>query len=574
MERDTDGFGFWSLVATDVGPGTRYRFQLDGGDMFPDPASRFQPEGVHGPSEILDPALFRWTDSTWSPPEPGALAFYELHVGTFTQDGTFESAIDRLDDLAELGINAIEIMPIAQFPGSRNWGYDGVQPYAAQASYGGPTGFQRLVDACHARGIAVCLDVVYNHFGPEGNYLGAYCPLFFTNRYKTHWGEAVNFDGPFSDHVRSYFIGNALFWLRDFHVDILRLDATHAIHDESARPFLEEMADEVRAFGDADGRRRLLIAESDANDPRVIRPAGMGGLGLDAQWSDDFHHSVHVLLTGEQDGYFAGYKGLVDLPRVLERGQVYEGQYAPHRLRRHGRPAPDRPGRQFVVCVQNHDQVGNRMLGERLASLASFEQLKFAAAVYLTAPFVPLLFMGEEHGETNPFLYFVSHGDPALVKGVREGRKKEFKAFGWKGEPPDPQSEETFDRSRPDWSRAESGPGARLRGLYTELLRLRRTEPALHNLDREATRAVLQPGSRLVHLERHGGDHAILCLFNAGDADTSWVMPDGMAAATVLLHTVDVRWGGSLKCTDALAHGSTLALPGWSAAVLRREEQG
>ncbi|MFL5582196.1 MAG: malto-oligosyltrehalose trehalohydrolase, partial [Gemmatimonadaceae bacterium] len=461
-----------------IGAGADYRYRLDEADPLPDPVSRWQPAGVHGPSRVVDPEAFEWTDDGWRGRSMRDLVIYELHVGTFSPEGTFEGVIPRLGALKELGVTALEIMPVAEFPGGRNWGYDGVHPYAPQSTYGGPEGLRRLVDAAHAEGLAVILDVVYNHLGPEGNYLGQYAP-FFTDRYRTPWGGALNYDDVESDEVRRYFIDNALHWVTEYHVDGLRLDAVHAIFDFGARHVLEELATAVREQGRRLGREVVVIGESDLNDPRVVRPAERGGWGLDGQWSDDFHHAVHAALTGETDGYYADFGSVAHVAKALRDRFVYDGRYSAHRRRRHGAPCTDVPGERFVVCIQNHDQVGNRAAGERLSALLGFEQQKLAAALMLLAPYVPMLFMGEEYGEANPFQYFVSHGDRQLVEAVRQGRRREFAAFGWRTDVPDPQSEETFRNSCLDPDAGRRGRGAAMRALYRDLLALRRSQPAL-----------------------------------------------------------------------------------------------
>jgi maltooligosyltrehalose trehalohydrolase len=476
LRRASDGVH--SGTVPDVPAGTDYSYRLDGGPDRPDPVSRWRPFGVHGPTRVVDPAAFRWTDDGWPGLEMADLVIYELHVGTFTRAGTFDGAVERLSSLRDLGVTAIEIMPVSEFPGGRNWGYDGVSPYAVQSSYGGPDGLKRLVDAAHRAGLAVLLDVVYNHLGPEGNYLREFGP-YFSDRYHTAWGEGLNLDGPDSDEVRRYVVDNAVYWVTEYHLDGLRLDAVDRVVDLSVVHIAEELGAAVHARGEPPGSRKLVIAEIDANDPRWVQPREVGGYGLDAHWSDDFHHAVHVALTGERNGYYADFAGPGTVAKVFAERYVNDGRYSPHRRRRHGRPAVDLPADRFVVAIQNHDQTGNRARGERLATLVSPQALRLAAALLLLSPYVPLLFMGEEHGETNPFLYFVSHGDPALVEAVRQGRQEEFASFGWAGAVPDPQAGETFEASRPDWKRANSGPGARMLALYRDLLRLRRTEPAL-----------------------------------------------------------------------------------------------
>jgi|HubBroStandDraft_5_1064220.scaffolds.fasta_scaffold01393_5 maltooligosyltrehalose trehalohydrolase len=465
------GNGYFEADA-DVAPGTRYRISLDAGELLPDPASRFQPEGVHGPSELVDLASFEWSDSAWRGLELCDLVIYELHVGTFTEAGTLDAAIADLDRLRELGVTAIELMPLSQFPGAHNWGYDGVFPFAAQNSYGGPVALQRFVDAAHARGLAVILDVVYNHLGPEGNRLDAFGP-YFTDRYRTPWGRAVNFDGLDSDAVREFFISNALYLLNEFHLDGLRLDAVHGIFDFGARHFLAELQSRVSELEEHSWRTIHLIAESDLNDAKLLRPAAEGGYELAAQWSDDFHHALHVLLTGERHAYYSDFNGVEDLARVLREGWRYSGDYSPFRRRHHGNSPTGLQPEQFVVFSQNHDQVGNRAAGDRLSSSLSANQLKLAAAAVLLSPFVPLLFMGEEYGETAPFPYFTSHSDPALADAVRRGRREEFAAFDYAGEVPDPQSDSTFQSAKLARGLVAKGSGAEINNFYSSLIRLR-----------------------------------------------------------------------------------------------------
>jgi maltooligosyltrehalose trehalohydrolase len=458
--------------------GSDYRFRLDGdGPWLPDPVSRLQPEGIHGPSRVVGPA-FPWSDGGWRGVARPELVTYELHVGTFSEPGDFDGVVPALEALAALGVTALELMPVAAFPGRRNWGYDGVFPYAPHVAYGGPEGLRRLVDAAHGAGLAVFLDVVYNHLGPEGNVLPAYGP-YFSDRHRTPWGAALNFDGPESDEVRRYFLDNALHWLTEYHLDGLRLDAVHAIVDTSARPFLAELAEAVGELEGDLGRPLHLIAESDANDPRLVRAATGGGLGLDAVWNDDFHHAVHAALTGERDGYYVDYGGTAALAKSFEAAFVFDGGYSEHRRRRHGASARDVARDRFVACIQNHDQIGNRARGERLTTLLDPASCRLAAALLLLAPGLPLLFMGEEWGETAPFLYFVDHEDEALLAAVREGRRREFAGFDFGGDVPDPAAPETFARSRPDPDRARSAEGEARRRLYARLLALRREEPAL-----------------------------------------------------------------------------------------------
>ena len=464
--------GYHTVVVDNLLAGSKYMYRFGDSQELPDPASRGQPEGVHGPSELVDLRDFAWTDQEWKGVPLEDSVFYELHVGTFSREGTLTALLASLDELAALGVTTIEIMPVAQFSGTRNWGYDGVYPFAVQNSYGTPRDLQNFVNAAHARGLAVALDVVYNHLGPEGNYLSEYGP-YFTDHYKTPWGAALNFDGPDSDEVRHFFIANALYWLENFHIDVLRLDAIHGIFDASAIPFLAELSKEVDTFAARAGRTISLAAESDLNDSRVLRSRCEGGLGMPSQWSDDFHHSVHTLLTGESSGYYEDFGEVRHLAGTLKQGWYYAGQYSQHRRRRHGNRPPAFKGSNYVVCTQNHDQVGNRALGERLSSQVDFESLKLAAGANLLSPFVPLLFMGEEYGETAPFLYFTSHGDPNLAEAVRRGRAEEFEAFRWRGQIPDPQAEATFANSRLKRNLAREEPNRTLLRFYQMLLRFR-----------------------------------------------------------------------------------------------------
>ncbi len=440
-------FGYWAGTVQDIAPGSRYRYLINQTIERPDPVSRSQPDGVHGPSEIIDPQAFSWTDQPWRGIPLEHYIIYELHTGTFTPEGTFDALISRLPYLRDqVGITAIELMPVAQCPGTRNWGYDGVYLFAPQHSFGGPEGLKRLVNACHAAGLAVIMDVVYNHLGPEGNYLGDFGP-YFTDTYRTPWGSAINYDGPESDAVRHFAISNAVYWIHEFHMDALRLDAIHGIFDFSAQHLLQDIGEAVHAEGQRLNRQVHVIAESDLNDARIISPLSRGGYGLEGQWSDDFHHALHAVLTKERSGYYEDFGQLKDLVKALREGVVYTGQYSPHRRRKHGNSFNACLPEQFVVCAQNHDQIGNRAKGDRLSALVAFEALKAANATVLLSPYVPLLFMGEEYGETAPFLYFIDHGDPTLIEAVRQGRKREFAAFGWT-DIPDPYAQETFDRSK------------------------------------------------------------------------------------------------------------------------------
>lgn len=551
--------GYWSAKAEDIEPGTLYFYKLEGDVERPDPASHFQPQGVHEPSAVVDHSTMNWTDAQWSGIPLEEMIIYELHVGTFTPEGTFEAIIPRLAALRELGVNAIEIMPVSQFPGERNWGYDGVYPYAVQNSYGGPEALKTLVDAAHQQGLAVILDVVYNHFGPEGNYTSQFGP-YFTETYKTPWGSAMNFDDAHSDGVRNFFLENALYWFRDYHLDALRLDAIHAIYDLGAKHFLRELADKVAALSADAGRKLYLIAESDLNDVQVIRPGELGGRGMDAQWSDDFHHCLHTLLTGEQIGYYQDFGQCEQLAKAYRESFVYNWQYSAERRRYHGSDASDRPGHQFVICTQNHDQVGNRMLGERLSQLVSFEALKLAAGALLLAPNVPLLFMGEEYGEDSPFLYFVSHTDPDLVEAVRTGRKQEFAAFHLEGEYSDPQSPETFQQSQLKWEKRQAGKHKALLELYQYLIELRRTIPALKNLDQQNLEASASEEDKLVFLRRWSNESQIFCIMNFNDQAVTCATLPGENFSKIL-DSADSKWlGQGSRLPDRLTQGQELTI--------------
>jgi maltooligosyltrehalose trehalohydrolase len=466
--------GWWSSTQVRLKPGDDYWFRIDGSRPLPDPRSSWQPEGVHGPSRVVDHAGFAWTDKHWQAKPLAAGILYELHIGTFTRQGTFEAAIERLDHLVDLGITHVELMPVAEFEGNYGWGYDGVFPFAPHHSYGGPLGLKRLVNACHAKGLGVLLDVVYNHFGPTGNYLPRFGP-YFTDRHQTPWGDALNFDGPYSDEVRQYFCDNAAMWLRDYHFDGLRLDAVHAIVDTSAFTFLEQLATEVDALKASLGRHLVLIAESDSNDPRIVRPWEIGGFGLDAQWSDDIHHALHAMLTGENEGYYSDFGSLADLGTAMTRPFVYAGRHSGHRQRRHGRAPLGISASKFIAYLQNHDQLGNRAQGERLSHLVNPDRAKIGAALILLSPYVPMLFQGEEWGASAPFQYFVDfRREPELAQAVVEGRQREFSAFGWKAEDvANPTDVETFLRSKIDWSEIFREPHGEILTWHAALIKLR-----------------------------------------------------------------------------------------------------
>jgi maltooligosyltrehalose trehalohydrolase len=472
--------GWWGVAVESAGPGTDYQFLLDGDDYaVPDPRSQWQPYGVHGPSRLLDHNSFAWTDKNWQQPAWPEAIVYELHIGSFTPEGTLDAARERIPYLKDLGITHVELLPVAAFPGEHGWGYDGVDLFAPQESYGGPEALKRLVDACHASGLAVILDVVYNHFGPSGNYVAKFGP-YLTASHHTPWGDAVNFEDGGSHEVRRFFCDNMLMWLRDYHFDGLRLDAVHAYMDRSAINFMEQLSVEKAALEAETGRHYVLIAESDLNDPRIVAPREDNGYGLDAQWSDDFHHALITVLTNERAGYYADFGSIADLAKALKQVFVYDGRYSKYRNLIHGRPVANLPAWRFLGYAQDHDQVGNRARGDRLSQITTVGRTKIAAALVLTAPFVPLLFQGEEWAASTPFLYFTDHEDKELGRLVSEGRRKEFAAFGWKPEDiPDPQDRETFERSKLRWNEVTQAGHAEMLDWYKRLIALRCATPAL-----------------------------------------------------------------------------------------------
>jgi maltooligosyltrehalose trehalohydrolase len=491
--------GWWHLDVA-AAPGDCYEFSLDGGPARPDPRSAWQPDGVDGPSVLVDHGSFPWTDQDWHGAALSSAVLYELHIGTFSPEGTFDGAVSRLGHLVELGVSAIELLPVAEASGSRGWGYDGADLWAPHHAYGGPEGLKRLVDACHARGIAVVLDVVYNHLGPAGNYLSEFGP-YFTDAYRTPWGTAVNMDGQGSYGARDFVISNALMWLRDYHFDGLRLDAVHAIYDESALHILEELSAAVDGLADELGRDLWVVAESDRNDPRLCRSRESYGYGVSASWDDDFHHALHTVLTRENSGYYVDFGRVAQLAKVFVDGYVYDGEFSEFRQRRHGRAAQDLSGACFVCCLQNHDQVGNRAFGERIAALVGPDLLKVGAALVLLSPFVPMLFQGEEWGASTPFLYFTDHQDPDLGTAVREGRRREHPMPAG-AEVPDPQDPETFRRSKLDWSEPDREPHRSLLEWHRRLIQLRRSEPDLSSHDRKLVSTVFDEDARWLVVHR------------------------------------------------------------------------
>ncbi len=512
--RGPDKEGMWR-ADVEAGPGTEYAFVVDSDPTpYPDPRGMRMASDVHGPSQIYDQKAFEWHDQHWQAPPLGSAVIYEMHVGTFTEGGTFDSAIERLDYLRDLGITHVEPLPIAAFPGGFGWGYDGVALFAVQEAYGGPDGLKRFVDACHARSIAVVLDVVYNHFGPVGNYAGKFGP-YLTRSHRTPWGDAVNFEEGGSDEVRRFFVDNAKMWLRDYHVDGLRLDAVHEYNDRSAVHFMEQLSAEVEVLSAMLGRRLVLIAESDLNDPKLVRPREAGGYGMDAQWSDDFHHSLFTVLhKGESGrGYYDDFGSLADLAKSLNRIFVYDGCISKYRMRRHGRPVDNLSAHHFLGYIQNHDQIGNRAIGDRIEHIVGLPLAKVAAGLVLMSPFVPMLFQGEEFAASTPFQYFAHHDDPEMAKAVSEGRKRDFAAFGWNSdEIPDPESPETFQRSKLNWSEVHEGQHAEMLEWTKQLIRFRRSSPSLNDGDTGHLRVRFDEQKRWLSMQRSG----VIVLANLG----------------------------------------------------------
>ena len=553
--------GYWGGLSAKAQSGTRYGYELDGENFLPDPASLAQPDGLSGPSQVKDLSDFQWTDSAWVNTPLKDFIIYELHIGTFSPEGNFEGLEAKLAYLKQLGITAIEIMPVASFPGERNWGYDGVFPYAVQESYGGAEGLQKLVNASHDQGLAVILDVVYNHFGPEGNVLDKFGP-YFTEKYHTPWGSAINFDDAGSDAVRKYFIENTLMWFRDFHVDALRLDATHAMKDLGPVHILKEIRQQVDFLSANSGRQHYLIAEVDLNDNRYITPTADGGYGMDAQWIDEFHHALRVTSGNDRSGYYADFSGINHLAKALRDAYVYDGQYSPHRDKSFGSSAEGLPGERFVVFSQNHDHVGNRMLGERTGTLVSFEMQKVLAATVLVSPYLPLLFMGEEYGEKNPFLYFVDHQGPELIQAVREGRKREFAAFVREGEEvPDPQAESSFQNSKLNWKLLKNKQHAALLRYYQKLIGFRKTISALSHADRSALSVVVFEAKQVLVLSRWHGSDYIRCVFNFSGKEESVQIDFGTDSWKLLMNSREKQWLGNSENPKEIYQPNSITLP-------------
>ena len=552
--------GWWLAELSDELSRADYGFSLDDGPTFPDPRSPSQPHGVHGLSRPVDQSVFKWRHPLWYQAPLSSAIIYECHIGTFTSAGTFDAAAERLGYLRDLGVTDVELMPVAESSGVRGWGYDGVNLFAPHHSYGGPDAMKRFIDASHGHGLGVILDVVYNHLGPEGNYLAKFGP-YFTNRYRTPWGDAVNLDDADSDEVRRFLCDNALMWLRDYRVDGLRIDAVHAIFDASATHFLEQLGAEVRELEATVGRHFVVIAESDLNQPRIVTPREAGGYGLDAQWNDDFHHALHTILTGESAGYLADFGSIAHLAKTLSRGFVYDGVYSKSRRRTHGKPVEGLSAHRFVAFLQNHDQVGNRAMGERLGHLVTVDQIKISAALLMTAPFVPMLFQGEEWNASSPFQYFTDHQDAKLAESVRKGRRTEFAAFlADASELPDPQAQQTFERSKLNWDERERGEHREIFEWYRQLIRLRRCTPDFENgrLDVDAVR--FDEEARWMSVRR--GKSLVFCNF-APTPQRLQIAQDATRMRVSLASKAQVR-----------LDGAAINLPPVSVAILTPEDRG
>jgi maltooligosyltrehalose trehalohydrolase len=548
---DADNLGCWRADIEQAHASDDYGYLLDDDPRpWPDPRSQWQPNGVHGLSRLYDQKAFRWRDELWQGPPLTGAVIYEMHIGTFTREGTFDSAITKLHELSTLGVTHIEVMPVAAFPGDRGWGYDGVSMFAVTENYGGPEALKRFVDACHASGLAVLLDVVYNHFGPVGNYTGKFGP-YVTNRHVTPWGDAMNFEEAGSDQVRQFFFDNALMWMRDFHFDGLRLDAVHEFIDRSALHFMEQLSAEVEVASATLGRRLVLIAESDLNDPKVVTPREAGGYGMDAQWSDDFHHALFAILNPEESGgYYDDFGSFDQLVKCLTTVFVYDGIYSKYRHRRHGRPVAGLSTHHFVGFIQNHDQVGNRATGDRLEQIIGFEKAKVAAGIVLTSPFVPMIFQGEEFAASTPFQYFADHEDEEMAKAVSAGRKREFAAFGWnEGAIPDPEKIETFQRSKLNWDEATKGDHAEMLAWYTKLIHIRRSSLSLNDGDTNHIKVRCDADKRWLIIDRG----LVQIVTNLGARSAEFEVPKGHRLIAQSNAAIDVMDGRIMLPANTLA---------------------
>lgn len=530
----------YSTVVEGLGLDLLYKFRIENEGDYPDPYSNYQPQGVHGFSQIIDHASYSWNDKEWKGIDLDKLIIYELHTGTFSPEGTFRGVVNKLDYLLELGINAIELMPVTQTPGRWNWGYDGANLFSVNKNYGTPDDLKYLVDTCHQKGIGVILDVVYNHLGPEGNYLPVYGP-YFTEKHKTAWGAAVNYDDNFSEYTRAMALENIRFWLEEYHIDCLRLDAIHTIMDESSRHILQEMSSTAKEVSQKTGRKIFLIAETDENDVKVINPPEKGGYGIDAQWMDDFHHIIHSFLTGEKGGYYQDYGRLEGLEKAF-KNYLYTGEFSQFWQKNRGTDASQNPGYQFVVSLQNHDQVGNRARGGRISALVDFHFLKAAAGLIFLSPYIPLLFMGEEYAEKNPFLFFTDYEDSELQSAVSEGRRKEFKDFNW-DEIPDPQNEQSFFNSkltpRENWTKENQW----IFNFYRDLINLRKKHPALRHLEKENTEARVNSEQKIVEVKRWNNDKKLRALINMGEEE----IPLEVTSGRQIFNSEWKQYGGKIE---------------------------
>lgn len=563
LDLNAQDYGYWCLETELIEVGMDYWFVLTDANgkikHLPDPASLSQPNGVHESSNAIDLKDFTWADHDWKGISIEKLIIYELHTGTFSAEGTFLGIEQKLDYLLDLGISAIEIMPVGQFPGNRNWGYDGIFPFAVQSSYGGMLGLQNLVNICHQKGLSVILDVVYNHLGPEGNYFNFFAP-YFTSKYQIPWGNAINFDDAYCDGVRHFFIENVLMWFRDFHIDGLRLDAVHAIKDLSATHFLAEVRKHVNELSQITGRNYHLIVELDLNDNKFINPIEKEGFGMDAQWIDEFHHALRVAAGQKQTAYYADFNGVEHLAKAYKDAYVYDGIYSDQRKRTFGKPATGNSGKQFIVFSQNHDQVGNRMLGERTSVLHSFEMQKLLLGTVLISPFLPMLFMGEEWGETNPFLYFVSHSDKGLIAAVRKGRKDEFKEFYAEGEAPDPQDEATFNRSKLQWNLLSKAKHQQLLAYYKTFISLRKSNKVLSNLNKEQLETTAFPDQNILIIKRWQDDEEIICFLNFSQQRQQTKVETNQNYLVKILDSASVQWGGNKDAKEIIKSNEVLTI--------------
>jgi maltooligosyltrehalose trehalohydrolase len=547
-----DDRGWWKASVDAAEYGMDYAFVLnDDPTPYPDPRGMWQPHGVHGASRLYDQAAFHWSDGRWQGPPLSGAVIYEMHMGTFTSTGTFDAAIERLDYIAGLGVTHLEVMPVAEFPGRYGWGYDGASLFAVSNQYGGPDGLKRFVDACHQRGLAVLLDVVYNHFGPVGNYATKFGP-YLINKHHTPWGDAVNFEDTGSDEVRRFFCDNALMWMRDYHIDGLRLDAVHEFTDHSAIHFMEQLSAEVEVLSSTLERKLVLIAESDLNDPRVITPREAGGYGMDAQWNDDFHHALFTILNSDasEKGYYVDFGSFEKFRKALTEMFVFDGIYSRYRSRTHGRPVKGLSAHHFVGFIQNHDQVGNRAVGDRLEQIVGLNRAKVGAGILLMSPAIPLLFQGEEFAASTPFQYFADHDEPEMAKAVSEGRRREFAAFGWNPDAiPDPESIETFERSKLRWAEVNEGNHEEMLQWYRKLIHLRRTSAALNDGDTGHVKVSFDEKARWMEMDRG----PVKVMFNLGEAPAEFENPQRLRLALASCADVEVAEDKVILPPDTLA---------------------